>query len=63
MAIAKAEKFFKENVQRYATAKGDPLNFNLNAGLLALVEELHREVQQLHAEIAYVSQQVAALRK
>lgn len=63
MAIAKAEKFFKENIERYANVRSDPLNFNLNAGLLALVEELHKEVQQLHVEIAHISQQVAALRR
>jgi hypothetical protein len=61
--ISDAKKFFSENTKRYATVRSDPLNYNLNAGLLKLVEELQREVRKLHQEIAHVSHQVAALQR
>ena len=60
MAIDDSKKFFKDNLKRISAEK-DPLNHNLNAGLLMLVEELSKEVRKLHQEIARVSQQVDAL--
>jgi hypothetical protein len=63
MAIDDADKFFKDNIKRIGGALSDPLNHNLNAGLLMLVEELSKEMRKLHQEIAHVSQQVAALRR
>jgi polyhydroxyalkanoate synthesis regulator phasin len=61
MAIDDSKKFFKDNIKIIGSAQGDPLNHNLNAGLLMLVEELSKEVRKLHQEIARVSQQVDAL--
>jgi polyhydroxyalkanoate synthesis regulator phasin len=60
MAIDDSKKFFKDNLKRISAEK-DPLNHNLNAGLLMLVEELSKEVRKLHQEIARVSQQVDGL--
>ncbi len=63
MAIDDAEKFFRDNIKRIGGAQADPLNHNLNAGLLMLVEELSKEVRKLDQEIAHVSQQVGALQR
>ena len=61
MAIDDSKKFFKDNIKIIDSAQRDPLNHNLNAGLLMLVEELSKEVRKLHQEIARVSQQVDGL--
>jgi polyhydroxyalkanoate synthesis regulator phasin len=61
MAIDDSKKFFKDNIKIIGSAQRDPLNHNLNAGLLMLVEELSKEVRKLHQEIARVSRQVDAL--
>ena len=61
MSIRDAAKFFEDNFKRHLTAKGDPAMYNLNQGLLKLVEELHSEIGQLHQEIAHVSQQVGQI--
>jgi hypothetical protein len=63
MGVGNAKKFFKENLERYVSRSSAGPDYNLNAGLLKLVDELDGELQRLHAEIAHVSRQVAALRK
>ena len=62
MTIDSAAKFFKENITRYLDAKKDPVNYNLNKGLMVLVEELHSEIRHLRSEVAQVSVQVGRLR-
>jgi chorismate mutase len=59
MGVGNAKKFFKENLERYVS-KSSGSEFNLNAGLLKLVDELDQEIQRLHSEIAHVSKQVGA---
>jgi len=61
MSVRNAEKFFKDNVKMHLNAQNDPALYNMNLGLLALVEALDDEVERLHREIAHVSQQVGQI--
>ncbi len=62
MSIRTTRKFFLENAKLIGTGRNaDTVAYNLNAGLMNLVDELHSEIQQLHAEIAQVSKQVAQI--
>jgi hypothetical protein len=63
MSLRDAKKFFKDNIDHHATLRSDPMNYNLNAGLLNLVEQLDRQMDILHREIAQLSQQVANLQR
>jgi hypothetical protein len=61
MSVRNAAKFFQDNFKRHLSARNDPVMYNLNQGLLTLVEELHSEIGRLHQEIAHLSQQVGQL--
>ena len=62
MTTSKAKKMF-EDALKYTDAAGDPAAHDLFAGLYQLTQGLEAEIQNLHNEIAHVSQQVAQLQR
>jgi len=61
MSIRNARRFFEENLRRHIDPVRDPYSHNLNAGLVQLAESLAAELDHVRQELAYVSEQVAAL--
>lgn len=59
--ISSAEKFFRDNLTRVSPLS-NPLEHNLNQGLLTLTHELHREVRRLHEEMEELKRKINNLR-
>lgn len=58
--ISDAQHFFTENTKR-CNPRNDPMNYNLNAGLTMLVDELNSEIRSLHRKIEHLSAQIGQI--
>jgi hypothetical protein len=58
MSVSTAIKFFEDNTMNHLNSHSKPAEWNLNAGLLALVKDLDTELRKLHREIGEIKNEL-----
>ncbi len=56
-----AKNFFNENCDTYQTAESDPAGYNLNAGLLQLVDAVESDLDDIQDRLRQIAQSLQQL--